>query len=294
MRIKAHYGHGPERKYVIIELAVGDAYGAGFEFRNKLYVQMFNNLERYRRPALSISKPGRYTDDTQMTLAVVEALLSGEPWSPKLLASHFVDTFKRDPRGGYAPRFGRFLRSVDNGDEFLARIRPGSDRSGAAMRAGAVGVLGDISEVLDRTTVQARVTHDTRGGISSAQAAALMVHYFAHRVGPLEGLAAFVSEHVPGRWEQPWKGRVSMNGIECVRAAITAVPRYRSLAELLSGCVAFSGDVDTVATIALAAASWSVDYKHDLPKALIEGLETGAYGRAYLEVIDQQLVALVQ
>jgi len=85
---------------MLVELAVGDAYGAGFEFRNPLYVRAFNKLDRHRRPALTIAKPGRYTDDTQMTIAVTEALLSGEPWSPALVAAHFVEAFKRDPRGG--------------------------------------------------------------------------------------------------------------------------------------------------------------------------------------------------
>lgn len=279
---------------VLVELAVGDAYGAGFEFRNPLYVRAFNRLDRHRRPALTVARPGRYTDDTQMTIAVTEALLSGGAWSPELVATHFVEAFKRDPRGGYAPRFGRFLRSVEDGDEFLARIRPDSDRSGAAMRAGPIGVLPDVGEVLDRAEVQARVTHDTPGGVASAQAAALMVHYFAYRIGAPDALAAFIADHVPGEWTRPWKGRVSMSGVECVRAAVTAVSTHRTLADLLRGCVAYGGDVDTVATIALAAASWSADYDHDLPVVLIDGLEAGTYGRAFLVNLDQQLVALVR
>jgi ADP-ribosylglycohydrolase len=278
---------------MLVELAVGDAYGAGFEFRNLVYVRIFNRLDRHRRPAWTLGKPGCYTDDTQMTIAVAEALLSGEPWSPQLVASHFIETFKRDPRGGYAPRFGRFLRSVDDVHEFLARIRPDSDRSGAAMRAGPLGVLANVDDVMERAAVQARVTHDTPGGVTSAQAAALMAHYFAHRVGATDGLAEFVSDHVPGDWARPWRGRVSMSGVDCVRAALTAVSTYRSLADLLRGCVAYGGDVDTVATIALAAASWSVDYTHDLPAVLIDGLEAGTYGRALLEDLDRQLAALV-
>jgi ADP-ribosyl-[dinitrogen reductase] hydrolase len=278
---------------MLVELAVGDAYGAGFEFRNSLYVRVFNRLDRHRRPALSVARPGRYTDDTQMTIAVTEALLSGEPWSPRLLAHHFVDSFRRNPRGGYAPRFGRFLRGVNDGEEFLAGIRPTSDRSGAAMRAGPIGVLAEVDEVLERSAVQARVTHDTPGGVSSAQAAALMVHLFAYRLGPPDELAGFVAGHVAGEWDQPWKGRVSMNGVACVRAAISAVSTRRSLAELLGACVAYGGDVDTVATIALAAASWSVDDRADLPAVLTDGLEDGTYGRSYLEGLDRQLVARV-
>jgi ADP-ribosyl-[dinitrogen reductase] hydrolase len=276
---------------MLLELAVGDAYGAGFEFRNRLYVRAFNTLERHRRPALTLTTAGRYTDDTQMTMAVTEAMLSGQTWSAGLLADRFVEAFRRDPRPGYAPGFHRLLRSVRSGDDFLARIRPDSDGGGAAMRAGPLGVLAEIDDVLQRAELQARITHDTPGGAASAQAAALMVHYFVHRLGPPGALGGFVARHVPGEWEQPWTGRVGMNGVANVRAAITAVGGQRSLADLLRTCVAYSGDVDTVATIGLAAASWSEDYTADLPAVLIDGLETGAYGRGYLEKLDRQLVA---
>ncbi len=67
---------------MLVELAIGDAYGAGFEFRNPLYVRAFNRLDRYRRPALTLGRGGRYTDDTQMTLAVGEALLRASPGHP--------------------------------------------------------------------------------------------------------------------------------------------------------------------------------------------------------------------
>ena len=84
-----------------------------------------------------------------------------------------------------------------------------------------------------------------------------------------------------------------MNGVDCVSAALTAVSRHRSLAELLRGCVDLGGDVDTVATIALASASWSVDYDNDIPTVLIEGLESGPFGIDYLKELDQQIMTLV-
>jgi len=276
---------------MLVELAVGDAYGAGFEFRNALYIRAFNNLKRHRRAALTIGKPGRYTDDTQMTIAVVEAMLTGEPFTPELLADHFVVAFKRDPRNGYAPRFARFLRSVDTGAEFLERIRPTSDRSGAAMRAGPIGLLDSVDVVLERAKIQAKVTHDTEAGVRSAQAAALMVHHFAKLDGLPGELSSFVGQHVPGDWARPWTGRVSMAGLECVRAAITSVAETDSLSQLLQRCVSYGGDVDTVAAIALAAASWSAAHDRDLPEQLVAGLENGTYGRDYLGRLDDQLQA---
>jgi hypothetical protein len=57
---------------------------------------------------------------------------------------------------------------------------------------------------------------------------------------------------------------------------------------------AFTGDVDAVAAIALAAASCCPDYAHDLPAALVGGLENGPYGRDYIIDLDRKLLALVR
>jgi ADP-ribosyl-[dinitrogen reductase] hydrolase len=77
-----------------------------------------------------------------------------------------------------------------------------------------------------------------------------------------------------------------------VRAAITAVVRNRRLSGLLTDCIAFTGDVDTVASIALAAASCSKEYDKDLPQTLVDTLENGPYGRDCIIEIDRQLLAL--
>lgn len=75
-----------------------------------------------------------------------------------------------------------------------------------------------------------------------------------------------------------------------VRAALTAVVAHHRLSELLKACIAFTGDVDTVATIGLAAASCSQEYEQDLPEPLLAGLEQGPYGYIYLKQLDQALL----
>src|SRR5207237_10064025 len=123
-------------------------------------------------------RPGCYTDDTQMSVAVAEAIVSDEPWAPEALAQQFVAAFQRDPREGYAGGFYAFLQEVRDGADFLARIRPDSDKSGAAMRAGPIGVCRPIAEVIRRCTIQAALTHNTPDGVNAAVAAALTTHYF--------------------------------------------------------------------------------------------------------------------
>ena len=48
--------------------------------------------------------------------------------------------------------------------------------------------------------------------------------------------------------------------------------------------------VDTVATIALGAASCSHEITQDLSPVLIHSLENGQYGLDYLRVLDRKLV----
>src|SRR3989344_2245056 len=278
---------------MLVELAIGDAYGAGFEYNTFEVIRKSNDLSRYiQHPKHKGTKPGMYTDDTQMSIAVTEAIISGEPWTNINLANRFVDCFKRDQREGYAGRFYQFLQQVKDGQDFLTKIKPQSDKSGAAMRSPPIGVYGTIEEVVKRATTQARITHDTADGVNAAITAALMTHYFIYDLGSASYLGDFVEILVGEKWTKPWKGPVGSKGEMSVRAALTAVSRNTKMSELLKSCVAFSGDVDTVATIALAAASCSKEYEQDLPINLYENLENGAFGRDYLLKLNQQLMNL--
>jgi ADP-ribosylglycohydrolase len=74
-----------------------------------------------------------------------------------------------------------------------------------------------------------------------------------------------------------------------VRAAVTAIAQSRGMSELLRRCVAFTGDVDTVAAIALGAGSLSREVEQDLPDVLYAKLEDGPFGYRYLRELDQRL-----
>jgi ADP-ribosylglycohydrolase len=279
---------------MLLELAIGDAYGAGFEYAPDSLIRQHNTARYYIQHPRHGMRPGSYTDDTQMSLAVAEALVSGEAWTPHNLARRFVEAFKRDPREGYAGGFYQFLQAVTGPDEFLEKIRPDSDKSGAAMRAAPLGVLPTVHEVLEKASLQAAITHNTPDGIHAAQAAALMTHYFLYEHGPKESLGVFLEKHVPGEWATSWRGKVGAKGWMSVRAAVTAVVQHQRLDDLLRECIAFTGDVDTVATIALAAAACSSEYAKILDEKLVDDLETGPYGKEYLLMLDAKLLALVK
>ncbi len=274
---------------MLFELAIGDAYGAGFEFSPREKIRKYNNLTAYQRHEKGIP-PGRYTDDTQMSLALAELLIEGVEWTRENIADAFVNCFKRDSRPGYSTRLYSLLSEVESGRELLARINPDSIRNGAAMRAASLGFIADRAVLLERAALQATITHDTEIGVKSAQAVALMAHYFIHEGGVRASLSDYVSEHTAYQWLSDWNQPVACDGFETVNAVLTVLSRASSLREVLLQSVAFSGDVDTVAAVSAAVASLSDEYEPSLPDFLIRDLEDGAYGASYLKQLDERLM----
>ena len=77
-----------------------------------------------------------------------------------------------------------------------------------------------------------------------------------------------------------------------VRAAITSILRIDSLSRILKSCIAWGGDTDTVATIALAAASCGKEFEKDIPDGLLKGFEKGAFGMFFIKGLDKKLMKL--
>lgn len=162
------------------------------------------------------------------------------------------------------------------------------------MRAAPLGIYSTIPIVIERCTLQAALTHNTPGGIDSAVAIALTTHYFLYDRGPKKALGSFLERHVAGDWTTPWRGKVSAPGLSSARAAVTALMRSEKMSDLLKTCVDFTGDVDTVAAMALAAGSCSKEIVQNLPSVLIENLENGPYGRDYIRALDTKLMAFFE
>lgn len=278
---------------MLLALAIGDAYGAGFEFAERSKIEQHNHLTHYEQHGLDI-QPGCYTDDTQMSLAISELLIEQLPWTPLNIANKFVSCYKRDRRLGYSSGFQHFLDSIDDGGELLEKINPHSDCNGAAMRAAPIGIIADIAQLMQFAKMQAQITHDTPQGIASAQAIALAAHFFIYELGDKSALTAFVSEHTAMMWDDTWQAEVPCSAWETVNAVLTLLSHCDSAEQILLQGVNFGGDVDTVTAVALAIASQSTQYQQTLPEFLTRDLERGAFGLDYLAQLSEQLMALKQ
>jgi len=160
------------------------------------------------------------------------------------------------------------------------------------MRATPIGVLPNLETVCRKARIQAKITHDTENGLAAAVGAALLSHYALYHLGPVSETAQFLQKYLPDKLRIPWEGKVGSQGLVAVSAAVTAFVDNTRLSGLLRDCIDFTGDVDTVATIAMAAASCSPEYKNDLPERLYRDLENGPYGAEYLESLDYSLMRL--
>ncbi|GAB5550894.1 MAG: hypothetical protein Sapg2KO_04850 [Saprospiraceae bacterium] len=274
---------------MLIELAIGDAYGVGFEFRKEGFVAQYNQLEKYYPHERYSSLYKRYSDDTQMSIALAELMLEDINWTPTNIANKFVEVFQRDVRPGYSSRMYNALAASKDGNEFLTLIDNNSKGSGAAMRSGVIGLLKFEEEVLEKASIQASLTHNTKSAIVSAQLVALATHYFAYGLGPKQGLEEYLERFISIDWLEDWEAPVSAKGDVCVKAAITALKRNNNMANLLQDCIAFCGDVDTVAAIALGMAAFSSEMDQNLSKWMYEELENENYGKDYLLDLDQKL-----
>ncbi len=279
---------------MLVELAIGDAYGAGFEYvRDRRWVSQRNDLSGYVKHPTHRIKPGHYTDDTQMSLAIAELIVDGVEWSPINIADRFVSVFHRDKRPGYAGGFFQFLKKTHHGEAFLRSIRPTSDKSGAAMRSAPIGFFASVDEVIEKSTIQAELTHDTAEGINASVAVSLMAHYFLYGLGPKAILPKFLATHVPGQWTEPWLGQVRSKGYMSTRAALASIMKNDSLSGILKSAVTWMGDTDTVAAIALGIGACSDEVEQDLPENLIRRLENGPFGYDFLASLNAQLLAAV-
>jgi ADP-ribosyl-[dinitrogen reductase] hydrolase len=275
---------------VLVEIAIGDAYGAGFEFCSRQKIERSNTLAAYVDHELGIPA-GRYTDDTQMSIAVSEVLLSGAETTSAVFADAFVRCYKRDERDGYAKGMHALLKECVDGTELRARIRPESRRNGAAMRSVPLGLIPDKQVLGAAARAQAVVTHNTPEGVLSSQAVALMAHVLLYEDAPLDTLPGHVLRDLGFELDCNWAQEVECDAIQTLHAVCTALLRNRRMPDLLVDCVNFGGDVDSVAAIAMGLASVSSEYAADAPTILLEGLEAGAFGVSFLSRLDARLAS---
>jgi ADP-ribosylglycohydrolase len=183
-------------------LSTGDAFGERFFLVPDVALELIG--ERALPKA-----PWRYTDDTEMALAIAEVLDAKGGIVQDALAQRFAARYERNPERGYGGGAHTILGEIGQGHswrEAAARVFKGmgSLGNGGAMRAAPVGAYfaDDVKHVLEHSRAQAAVTHAHPDGQAGAIAAALAAAFAwrsAHDPESVEGetLLAFVHELTP-------------------------------------------------------------------------------------------------
>ena len=298
---------------MLLRIAQADAYAAATEYiklpRDEGVQSAALQFDRYLKHPTHSLRAGQYTDDTQMSVAVAETIIAqtlvhGQKFkcaylSREAFADSFVRCFKRDRRDGYARGFQQLLDTVCTGGELLSKIHPASDKNGAAMRSVPLGVFKSPEEVVRVAEAQAKITHDTPGGILSSQIVALMSHFALYSSSPMElgAVAAFLSIMLPSKLEMVatllprWSGPVvgPSIGMKTAHAVFDLVTSGKTLMDILRQTIEWGGDTDSVASIA-----WGIASSRDLgpvPDFLERDLEPeGKFGADFLKQLGDQLM----
>ncbi|CAM4018191.1 ADP-ribosyl-[dinitrogen reductase] glycohydrolase [Vibrio aerogenes CECT 7868] len=273
---------------MLTEIAVADAYGAGFEFSSRDKIDQHNDFSQYL-PHELYGMSAKYTDDTQMSVAIAELIIHEPIWNDVLIADKFVECFKRDPRQGYAKGFYGFLSDISSGREFLEKIRNTSDRNGAAMRSVPLSILADTDDLIHKASMQACVTHHTDIAIQSSCAVALAGHFGIHRKGKLSHLESFLKDFRFSDWNFNWTDEVTVKAYDTVSAAFSCLIRCDNLCDLIIQCVDLGGDTDSVASIAVGLATCFDEYDKSLPQNMLNTLDEASYGIHFLSELDRKL-----
>ena len=183
-----------------------------------------------------------FTDDTVLTVAIADAILSGKP---------YVDSVRRlgrrYPHAGYGGSFIHWLHTPDAGPY-------NSWGNGSAMRVSPVGfAFTTEEEVLAQAKATAEITHNHPEGIKGAQATALAV--FLARTGRdketirsrIIDQFAYDLDRTVEDIRPTYRFDISCQGT--VPAALVAFLDSESYEDAVRNAISLGGDSDTLACI---------------------------------------------
>lgn len=277
---------------------IGDALGAPFE--GWALESMPADYQEY----LASREPRDYTDDTQMTISVLEELTENGEIRPESLQQRLYRRF--DPQRGYGSGFFTLVKTWEEGLPVAASAQrlfrgQGSYGNGAAMRVAPVALFfhNQPQRLLGQARAAAQVTHWHRLGIDGASLQAAAVSLALNRVRFSQWPEQLLNLNI----DITFKDRVqlftasnlltltrgqavqllgnSVTSFGSVPLAIFSVLRSSSFAEAVSFAVACGGDTDTIGAMAGAIAGAWYGYGQ-IPGQWLKSLENGPEGKEFI------------
>jgi ADP-ribosylglycohydrolase len=199
-----------------------------------------------------------FTDDTVLTVATAQALLTGKPYG-----ACYREFGRRYPGAGYGGSFRQWMWRDDDAPY-------GSWGNGSAMRVSPVGwAAGSAQEALDEAARSSMATHDHPAAVAAAQAVALAV-FRARRGASKAELRAELAERfgyaLDRRLDDVRRAYAfDVSAAGSVPEALLAFLESDGVESAVRLAVSLGGDADTQAAIAGALAE---AFHGGLPPAL--------------------------
>jgi len=295
---------------MLIEMATGDAYGAAFEFTRTPGIP--NDLSRFGSHPKGELPQGAYTDDTMRAVANIHVMLSDDArdrFRPEAYADAYLDIYRSDKRMGWSSRFQAMLAEHEKGSgiDLIAALRR-TPTNGCLMGVAPLGHLPNADQVRLAATMQTVSTH-AASAVPYAQAVALAAHHLLHG-GTTADVVEYVMAQVewsddarPGDREKAEAVRFrrmlndppepAMPASTIAACALWALTHFQSTAEALVWTCSRGGDTDSLGAVTMALAACATDMDHDLPKHLLEGVDTPG-NREMLKLLDARLASTFQ
>lgn len=185
----------------LIGLAVGDAMGMPAELLNKDEIKkVYGGITDMTDAKAGLNmglKRGQYTDDTQMTIALAEAILEAGYVEQYTVARRFTELDGNLIGPGLGCVTG--IKNMKNG---IPWDRAGSDSAGngAAMRTAPVALFyhGDTGRIMRATRVHSIMTHRDERAIEAAVIISLAIDYLLDGNEP-KGLIEYLLRYSANR-----------------------------------------------------------------------------------------------
>ncbi len=231
------------------------------------------------------SKPCKYTDDTVLTIAVMDWLLNDENLTWEYLADRFVYHGTRHRIHGrdrcFSDSFTEWL--FDENRQFGRE----SWSNGAAMRVSPVGWFFNTLEEVERAAeIQASLTHNHPIAINGAKAAAVAV-LLARTGKSKEEIKEFMTDRYGFDLSQPIEKyreeyEWTWDCMKTVEGALMSFLWSKDFESAVRNAVSLGGDADTIGAI---TGSIAEAFYGELPEPILKEVKKRAFPEEFREIL---------
>jgi ADP-ribosylglycohydrolase len=189
-------------------VAIGDAFGVGIEFKSRPWILEHVHFNHIIPRTNNVWKsngfpldPGTYSDDTEHTIAVAEALLADAPFTADLLLEKFKHEYETDKQIKGYPRQGHgSIEHWYTGEKTIDEVRTAQslrDDPGNAPVMRAIPITFTDRETLhDYAIINADVTHPNEAARQASLITVLTAWHFIRNQGTCETLFPFLIQEL--------------------------------------------------------------------------------------------------